>query len=50
MTMLDIFEIVFITAVVIIGFGGIVFVVTKKKIIITFNGVKGRLELPTSGL
>ncbi|EDP2958057.1 hypothetical protein GJT25_03285, partial [Campylobacter jejuni] len=29
MTMLDIFEIIFITTVVIIGFGGIVFVVTK---------------------
>lgn len=41
MTMLDIFEIIFITTVVIIGFGGIVFVVTKEKIIITFNGVKG---------
>ncbi|EAH5332313.1 hypothetical protein P3136_001490 [Campylobacter jejuni] len=31
MTMLDIFEIIFITAVVIIVFGGIVFVVTKEK-------------------
>ncbi|EAH4639302.1 hypothetical protein [Campylobacter jejuni] len=31
MTMLDIFEIIFITAVVIIAFGGIVFVVTKEK-------------------
>ncbi|HEA7201529.1 TPA: hypothetical protein RXJ70_000748 [Campylobacter jejuni] len=30
MTMLDIFEIIFITTVVIIGFGGIVFVVTKE--------------------
>ncbi|AGQ95713.1 hypothetical protein cje11_03757 [Campylobacter jejuni subsp. jejuni 60004] len=29
--MLDIFEIIFITTVVIIGFGGIVFVVTKEK-------------------
>ncbi|EFR2544792.1 hypothetical protein U0D22_000456 [Campylobacter jejuni] len=31
MTMLDIFEIIFITTVAIIGFGGIVFVVTKEK-------------------
>lgn len=31
MMMLDIFEIIFITTVVIIGFGGIVFVVTKEK-------------------
>ncbi|EKY7165591.1 hypothetical protein QFB51_000603 [Campylobacter jejuni] len=31
MTMLDIFEIIFITTVVIIGFSGIVFVVTKEK-------------------
>ncbi|EIB46765.1 hypothetical protein cje145_05604 [Campylobacter jejuni subsp. jejuni 2008-1025] len=29
--MLDIFEIIFITTVVIIGFGGIVFVVIKEK-------------------
>ncbi|WP_339079325.1 hypothetical protein [Campylobacter jejuni] len=31
MMMLDIFEIIFITTVVIIGFGGIVFVVAKEK-------------------
>ncbi|EOH6878509.1 hypothetical protein ACMCHS_000599 [Campylobacter jejuni] len=31
MMMLDIFEIIFITTVVIIGFGGIVFVATKEK-------------------
>ncbi|EAH4872636.1 hypothetical protein FLI50_01070 [Campylobacter jejuni] len=31
MMMLDIFEIIFITTVVIISFGGIVFVVTKEK-------------------
>ncbi|WP_032601234.1 hypothetical protein [Campylobacter jejuni] len=31
MMMLDIFEIIFITTVVIIGFGGIVFVVIKEK-------------------
>ncbi|HDZ5065184.1 TPA: hypothetical protein RTH03_000648 [Campylobacter jejuni] len=31
MTMLDIFEIIFITVVVVIGFGGIVFVVMKEK-------------------
>ncbi|HDZ4993367.1 TPA: hypothetical protein RTG29_000407 [Campylobacter jejuni] len=31
MTMLDIFEIIFITTVVVIGFGGIVFVLMKEK-------------------